>query len=97
MYQRLLADASLFALQLEYDRDLARQAREAGCQSCGDVLHKADYLPHPKGGPLPSRHLWRNIYKGLRVLVVRLRMTNGATSQSSETSTSHAADPEGSA
>ena len=52
VYQSLLADASFFALLLEYDRDLARRAREAGCQSCGDVLHKADYPRHPKGGPL---------------------------------------------
>lgn len=52
MYQRLLGDASFFVLLLEYDRDLARAAREAGCQSCGDVLDKADYVRHPKGGPL---------------------------------------------
>ena len=57
MYQRLLADASFFALLLECDRDLARQAREAGCRSCGDVLDKADYLRHPKGGPLGASGL----------------------------------------
>ena len=52
MYQELLADASFFGLLLRLDRDLAAKAREAGCQSCGDVLHQADYLRHPKGGPL---------------------------------------------
>lgn len=57
MYQRLLGDASFFALLLEYDRDLARAAREAGCQSCGDVLDKADYRRHPKGGPLGASGL----------------------------------------
>lgn len=57
VYQRLLGDASFFALLLEYDRDLARAAREAGCQSCGDVLDKADYRRHPKGGPLGASGL----------------------------------------
>jgi hypothetical protein len=52
VYQELLADASFFGLLLECDRDLAAKARGAGCQVCGAALHRADFLRHPKGGPL---------------------------------------------
>jgi hypothetical protein len=57
VYQELLADASFFGLLLQFDRDLAAKAREAGCQFCGDVMHRADYLRHPKGGPLGASGL----------------------------------------
>lgn len=60
VYQSLLADASFFALLLVFDRDLAGQAREAGCPSCGDVLHQADYPRHPRGGPLGASGLGRD-------------------------------------
>lgn len=59
MYQELLADASLFAFLLECDRDLANEARKAGCPNCGDVLDRADYQRHPKGGPIGAMELGR--------------------------------------
>jgi hypothetical protein len=59
VYQELLADASLFALLLECDRDLANQARKMGCPSCGDVLDRADFQRHPKGGPIGAKELGR--------------------------------------
>ena len=50
MYQALLRDSSLFDLLLEFDRDLATEARRAGC-GCGGVLHSAAYPRKPRGGP----------------------------------------------
>lgn len=52
MYQTLLSDASLFRFLLQCDVDLAEEARRRGCLACGDALHRADYLRHPKGEPL---------------------------------------------
>ncbi len=50
MYQRLLQDASFFALLLRIDEDLAAEVRAAGC-SCGGTLHSARYRRKPRGGP----------------------------------------------
>ena len=50
MYQALLRDSSLFDLLLSFDRDLAREARRAGC-ACGGALHTASYPRKPRGGP----------------------------------------------
>jgi hypothetical protein len=50
LYQSLLRDASLFALLLRFDQDLANAVREAGCE-CGGVLHSARYRRKPRGGP----------------------------------------------
>ena len=51
MYQTLLADASFFRFLLQCDRELAEKTRVKGCPSCGDVLHRADYLRRPRGEP----------------------------------------------
>lgn len=51
MYQTLLADASFCHFLLQCDLDLAEEARKAGCPSCQGVLHRADYLRRPRGGP----------------------------------------------
>jgi hypothetical protein len=44
-----LLDASVWQLLLMADRDLAAEARAAGC-SCGGVLHSARYPRKPRGG-----------------------------------------------
>jgi len=51
MSHTLLRDARLYLALLEFDRDLARQARIAGCARCGGALHAADYPRKPRGGP----------------------------------------------
>ena len=50
MYQTLLRDSSFFASLLQFDHDLAAQARQAGCP-CGGALHSAHYPRKPRGGP----------------------------------------------
>lgn len=50
MYQTLLLDSKFFDLLLHLDKELARQAREAGC-GCGGALHRAFYRRKPRGGP----------------------------------------------
>jgi hypothetical protein len=47
----LLEDHKLFALLTECDRDLAAEARAAGCPFCGGALHCADYPRKPRGVP----------------------------------------------
>ena len=51
VYQTLLADASFFRFLHQCDRELAEEARRRGCLTCGDVLHRADYLRRPRGEP----------------------------------------------
>jgi hypothetical protein len=46
----LLRDATLYDVLLKFDRDLAAEARAAGCP-CGGVLHSARYPRKPRGGP----------------------------------------------
>jgi hypothetical protein len=48
MCPTLLGDARLYAMLLEYDRDLAAEARERGCD-CGGVLHSARFERKPRG------------------------------------------------
>ena len=57
MCHALLSDSTLYDLLLEFDRDLADQARAAGC-GCGGALHSADYPRKPRGGPadLPAAY-----------------------------------------
>ena len=57
MCHALLSDSTLYKLLLEFDRDLAAKARDAGC-TCGGVLHAADYPRKPRGGPegLPGEY-----------------------------------------
>jgi hypothetical protein len=47
----LLRDARLYDLLLTFDRDLAAEARAAGCARCGGSLHSARYPRKPRGGP----------------------------------------------
>ena len=49
MYQSLLSNARFYGLLLDFDRDLAEQARSAGCGECGGVLHSATYWRKPRG------------------------------------------------
>ena len=51
MSHALLRDARLYVALLEFDRDLASQARVRGCARCGGALHAADYPRKPRGGP----------------------------------------------
>jgi len=46
----LLRDASLYEQLLTFDRDLAAEARVAGCGFCGGTLHSACYPRKPRGG-----------------------------------------------
>lgn len=57
MCHALLSDSTFYNLLLEFDRDLAEQARAAGCP-CGGALHRADYPRKPRGGPadLPAQY-----------------------------------------
>lgn len=56
-----LLDASVFRMLPEVDRDLAAEARGAGC-ACGGTLHGARYRRKPRGGPpaeLSEEYSWR--------------------------------------
>jgi hypothetical protein len=46
----ILRDANLYTFLFQIDRDLAAEARAAGCL-CGGVLHSARYPRKPRGGP----------------------------------------------
>lgn len=52
MYQELLANATFHEQLLAFDRDLAAQARAAGCPDCGGMLHSANYRRKPRGRPM---------------------------------------------
>lgn len=49
MYQSLLSDARFYDRLLDFDRDLAEQARSAGCGECDGALHSASYWRKPRG------------------------------------------------
>ncbi len=51
MCQKVLRDARFFAFLLEADREIAAEARAAGCMHCGGVLHSARFRRKPRGGP----------------------------------------------
>ena len=51
MCQKLLGDATLYALLMRMDRDLAAKAREERRLLCGGSLHRANYPRKPRGGP----------------------------------------------
>ena len=53
MSQILLRDPNFHEFLEHADRELAAKARHQGCQSCGGVVHSANYLRKPLGG------LWR--------------------------------------
>lgn len=61
MSQKLLRDATLYALLMVIDRDLAARAREERCLLCGGPLHQANYPRKPRGGPedLDPGYCWR--------------------------------------
>jgi hypothetical protein len=46
----ILLDANFYTFLFQIDRDLAAEARAAGCL-CGGVLHSARYPRKPRGGP----------------------------------------------
>lgn len=50
MCHALFRDATLYAVLLKFDHDLAAEARAARCP-CGGVLHSARYPRKPRGGP----------------------------------------------
>jgi hypothetical protein len=52
LYQELLANAMFHEQLFAFDRDLAEQARTAGCPECGGVLHSANYPRKPRGRPM---------------------------------------------
>jgi len=49
VWQRVLADARFFELQLKFDADLALKARAARCADCGGRLDSANYPRKPRG------------------------------------------------
>jgi hypothetical protein len=49
LYQSLLSDTRFYDLLLEFDHDLAEEARSAGCAECGGALHSARYWRKPRG------------------------------------------------
>lgn len=51
MCQKLLGDATLYALLTRIDEDLAAEVRAARCPLCGGPLHTSDYRRKPRGGP----------------------------------------------
>lgn len=53
MCHSLLASASLHALLLRVDEDLAEEARRGGCVVDGGVLHRACYERKPRGALVP--------------------------------------------
>jgi hypothetical protein len=57
-----LLDARVFELLLGIDRELAGEARTAGCAWCGGRLHSARYPRKPRGGvpaELRAEYGWR--------------------------------------
>ena len=50
MYHNLLRDTSFWEFLLSVDLTLAEDARQEGC-ACGGLLHQANYLRKPRGGP----------------------------------------------
>ena len=51
MWQNVLTDARLWHLLPAIDREIATDARTAGCPACGGPLHSARYPRKPRGGP----------------------------------------------
>ena len=51
MSHGLLADPRFYDALLRFDDDLATDAREGGCVSCGGRLHRANYSRKPRGSP----------------------------------------------
>ena len=60
MDHRLLQQVTFWTALFSLDQELAAKARQAGC-SCGGVLHRADFLRKPRGGPadLPRAYCYR--------------------------------------
>ena len=60
MDHRLLQHVTFWRALFSLDQKLAATACQAGC-SCGGVLHRADFLRKPRGGPpdLPQEYCYR--------------------------------------
>jgi hypothetical protein len=54
MSHKPLLDASVSALLVFADREIAAEVRAAGCAACGGTLHSAPYPRRPRGGPPPE-------------------------------------------
>jgi hypothetical protein len=55
MGDELFSDERLYDYLLVLDRELAEQARRAGCPQCAGRLHGASYPRKPRGGPRRGR------------------------------------------
>ena len=51
MCQKLLGDATLYAVLRRIDEDMAAEVRAGRCPFCGGPLHQANYPRKPRGGP----------------------------------------------
>ena len=51
MYQALLNDARFHQQLLQFDREIAAAARDAGCAKCRGTLHSARFGRKPRGVP----------------------------------------------
>ena len=51
LYQALLNDARFHQQLLQFDRDLAAAARDAGCAKCRGTLHSARFARKGRGAP----------------------------------------------
>ena len=50
--EKLLRDGRLFKLLEKVDWEIAQEAKEGGCEHCGEKkLHRGDYRRKPRGGP----------------------------------------------
>jgi hypothetical protein len=60
MDYRLLQQVTFWKALFVMDQTLAAKVRQGGC-SCGGVLHRADFLRKPRGGPpnLPREYCYR--------------------------------------
>lgn len=61
MLSKLLQTANLFHLLFFIDSELSFIKRSAGCPHCGGLLHQANYMRQPRGGPagLPAEYSLR--------------------------------------
>jgi hypothetical protein len=50
LYQTILSEASIYAILLKLDEELASEARQKGCR-CGGRLHSARFPRKPRGVP----------------------------------------------
>lgn len=54
MYHKYLTNKIFFEFLYRTDQDLAGQAKEKGCLTCGSKVHVANYMRKPRGIDLPD-------------------------------------------